>query len=107
MNEEEKVIDIQVIGDDITVSPTAAHIPPNQTVVWRAGKGIRTFLLVFPQGAPFAKVELRSQLDGHERRVVEARVTKGDSGIFRYQVIALVDGDRLVADGGCPTVIVE
>jgi hypothetical protein len=38
---------------------------------------------------------------------VETWVTKKDSGVFHYQVIALVDGDRLVVDTGCPTVIVQ
>jgi hypothetical protein len=51
------------VGRARAVTPTAAHLSPNQEVVWRAGKGIRTFMLVFEQGRPFDKVELRAQRD--------------------------------------------
>jgi hypothetical protein len=105
---EKKVIEIQVNGEDLTVSPTVAHLSPNQEVVWTAGKGIRTFLLVFEQGRPFDRVELRARCDKkNEVCLLRTRVTKKDAGVFHYQVIALVDGDQLVVDTGCPTVIVQ
>jgi hypothetical protein len=105
---EKKVIEIRVNGEDLTVSPTVAHLSPNQEVIWTAGKDIRTFLLVFEQGRPFDRVELRARRDKkREVSLLEARVTKKNSGVFHYQVIALVDDDRLVVDTGCPTIIVQ
>jgi hypothetical protein len=104
---------------DITVGPTAAHLAPGRKVTFSAGAAVRSFLLVFYEGTPFQardpgrgeECEGRVEVRGTRREnrgQVDVFVSKeAPPGVYHYQVIALVDDDRLVADTGCPTVIIQ
>jgi len=111
-----KRIEIEVAGDDITIRPTAVHLSAGQQVVWVAQHDIRAFLLVFYDGAPVGKVEVRGKRGSGgpgKKACLEAfeRVApKAMAGLFHYQVMVVVqdeEGERIVAASGCPEVIVH
>jgi hypothetical protein len=103
-DDEVKVITLRVAENrDLTIEPTAAHVAAGQPVSFQAGRGIRDFLLVFEQGKPFDRVELRS--DAKDRDVQLKAM--GPAGTFHYQVIVVLNNGRIVADTGCPTVIIQ
>ncbi len=95
-----KKIRISVDGEDITVTPTAAHVERGDSLEWDVDGRDGALLLTFPDGEAVGATKLRTA----KGKPAKARAAK--RGVFHYQVAVYSNG-AIHADVGCPTIIIK